>query len=253
MFAISASIAHRDYNVTLDRPAKRISRGALVTCLSIASVSLGCINASADPITITISDKIPDKARSLPITDFMFQGVNSFTSQGQGAKMTNMTANPLKDLEITAPKGMTFSDKSSGDDVFKDKPVISNDGTMITFSGGNVGKRGSFFLAIPEGTYGPSAATPKVAKAKDKEEKSVPPEGKSDDPLTVNYNGAGTFSFDQAVMTSVEYQDGTVVTANNSTESIIGATINVSPMQITGPSPNLPGVLDLSDALLTVV
>jgi hypothetical protein len=220
---------------------------ALVLLSNIAVAGVIKVELTKDPNAITAA------GRELSVADAQFTGNVPFNSQGTptGAAIKNKSDNPLKDLHLTAPQGMTFDPLSTGGSAFPEAPEFNADKTQVTFSGANFGKDQSFVIKIPKGTY-TGSITPQKQKPPQEKESSSPPEAGSGNSLTAHYDGAGNISFDPATLNFIQYVDGTIVTSNNPSESLLGSQITITPMQVLGSSPDVPGATILSDAFFSI-
>jgi hypothetical protein len=135
--------------------------------------------------------------------------------------------------------------------------TLSADKTDITFSGGNIADKASFWSQIPlskpfdggTGSY-QGNATPAAKRAPGKREAAAgyPQAGNDSGTALVGFDPiSGTFGFTLGSVTFVQYADGTVLRANNATETIIGSGMNLPSTQLIGPSSEIPGAYELAD------
>ena len=72
-------------------------------------------------------------------------------------------------------------------------------------------------------------------------------------PVPMSYDAlTGTLTFGNGTVDVVQYLDGTSVTTNGPTESIIGGTIAVRPTTLVGQDPQIPGAFDFADTLVQI-
>jgi hypothetical protein len=176
----------------------------------------------------------------------------------KGSLIRNASDHVLEDLHLKLTSGDTFDPASTGGGAFS-KVTLSADKKEIWFSGGNIKPGDDFYSFIPKsadfaggvGRY-QGRATPKQAEKKDEKKTSVAPETGEKSSAQITYDGAGGFTTSLGNLNFVTYRNGTTVTANSATESIIGSPLTLSPLTLIGPSPDLPGAYRLSDALLFI-
>lgn len=203
------------------------------------------------------------------IGDVNFGNYAAFSSREfrNGSLIRNSSRIVLEDLHIRLTSGQTFDPRSTGGRAFP-MVMISDDGTEIWFSGGNIRPGESIWSMIPlsrpfpggVGSY-QGRATPQQPQPPDEKKQSVAPKaGNRMDPnnspqssrAQIQYDGAGNFTFQPGSVNFVEYLDGTVIGANTEFETIIGSPISLTALQLVGPSPEFPGAFRLSDGFLSI-
>jgi hypothetical protein len=180
----------------------------------------------------------------------------------KGSLIRNASGKVLKDLHLKLTSaGDTFDPASTGGGAFPNV-MLSADKKEIWFDGGNIKPGEDVYSFIPKsadfiggvGKYEgrATAPPPPPPPKKDEKKQSVAPKAGNDVNPQIAYDGAGGFVAQLGNINFAEYRDGTVVTANSVTESIIGSTLTLSPMALIGPSPDLSGAFRLTDALLFI-
>jgi hypothetical protein len=257
-------------------------RLGLAGCVAATVLLVGVQSTVAATITISADATAPAGSNAdntsgfpnglgLPDTSFVNQ---AFKSSGwpNGGLFTNRTGSVIQDLEITLISGDTFAAGISGGKAF---PTVTYSADMktVTFSGGNIPSvpagvaatpDNMFWLKIPKSADFPGGvgmyrgnATPVPPPPKPAEKTSTPPEGGNKDPdnnvAQITYNATtGSFQFSPGAFNFVEYQDGTVATANSASESIIGSFIEIDPTSLIGLSPDVAGAFQLADSYLVI-
>lgn len=272
------------------RPAplynQEISR-LIAASLTAILILLGVRSAFADMITIEAGATAPAGSTA---ANTAMPNVNATAFQNQvfkssawpnGSLITNYSGMPIKDLEITLTSDDTFAKGISGGTAF---PTVTYSADMktVTFSGGNIPSvpagqaakaENKFWLKIPlsadyaggRGKYKGNATPVPPPPKPEKKKSTVPEAGNSpssgpklrvnanNDPAQITYNAAThSFQFSPGAVNFVEYRNGTVVTANSASESIIGANIQLDPTSVIGPSPDVPGAFQIGDSYLVI-
>jgi hypothetical protein len=188
--------------------------------------------------------------------------------QPKGAIIENTSKNTLRDLHLKLTNGDTFADSSTGGAAFPMK-MFSADKTELWLSGGNFAPGtgnfapdNTFWAMIPKaprpgGDVPPiyeGLATDKVPEKKDTKKEEKKPNtgndgtGPGSDPKMNFDSGSDTLQFLPGQINFAEYVDGTIATTNGPMESIIGSQMEIGPMDLLGPSPDLPGAFRFSDS-----
>jgi PEP-CTERM motif len=195
---------------------------------------------------------------NVPFSSNGFKADPTVTGSKDGSLLRNASGTVLEDLHLKLTSGDTFDPASTGGGAFP-MVTLSADKKEIWFDGGNIKSGDDFYTFIPKSADYPGGvgkyegrATPQQAPQKDEEQQSVPPAAGEKSNAQITYDGAGGFVAQLGNINFVEYRDGTVITANSITESIIGSAMTLSPMSLIGPSPDLSGAFQLTDALLFI-
>ena len=177
----------------------------------------------------------------------------------KGSLIENRSRMVLEDIHLKLTSaGDTFDPASTGGGAFPNV-MLSDDKKEIWFSGGNIKHGDKIYSFIPKsvdfaggnGKY-EGRATPQQPPKKDEKKTSVVPKAGEKSSAQITYDGAGGFVAQFGNINFAEYADGTKITANSATESIIGSVMTLSSMALMGPSPDLSGAFRLSDALLFI-
>jgi hypothetical protein len=170
-----------------------------------------------------------------------------FSSIGhaKGAFHKNISDNVIEDVHIKLLGADTVDPASIGGSAFP-MVMISADMKEVWFSGGNIMKNDMIWSMFPK--FGAGVAQGYLTAPKPK-----PPEKKQEGLKCTGSNSSNS-SYDSSTQTIqlqggstnfAKYSDGT---NGNLSDAIIGTNISVQPMHIVGPSPDVPGAMQLSDS-----
>jgi hypothetical protein len=190
----------------------------------------------------------------------------------KGGQFKNMTKKKVRDLHFTIlKKGDKFKNTSKDGDDFDVSFDTDADGnstmTLTAKEGKELNPNEVLWMKIPEGDQ-PGGNRKPIYKGKLTDDPPPKPRTKEEKPPKAEDNGGGggggqkskisydfgsnSVSFQMMPIEVVQYADGTIVVSNNLVEPILGCAVSIGPLQVLGPSPDVPGATILSDSGLTL-
>lgn len=182
----------------------------------------------------------------------------------KGGPFRNKTKESVDGLEITIINGVDKFDKTNTKDGDDFDITFNPAGTVMTLkakAGKELKPNETLWMKIPDArqpgdtadprpvTYeGKLLKTPPPPPPKPAREKPAAPAAKTTGGSSMSYDATtGSLDFLPGSIGSIQYADGSTTQQNNSTESLIGASITMGSTTFRGPSSDVPGAYSFAE------